>query len=250
MFSWKNLDWFLPRVEESHRKERMTEPPGHMCSPEPQRAWSPLSGTHSPPWRRAGWRFPPELCLNLIKWKNSSESPSCLLQRHRGSPCILKVRRSNGALSVVPAHRCAAQFLPQNSRAPGWGWGGVELCFSEPWGGKEGLREESLEVMVGTGTNRWVGRCRVSLTSKECAGLTEQAFCSYNLTFFLYVWSRGVVNANGVSVWPWYWNIDICLSIYIYLPKCTDDWIITESPNIESLISSHYFCWTFQIFAL
>lgn len=124
MFSWKNLDWFLPRVEESHRKERMTEPPGHMCSPEPQRAWSPLSGTHSPPWRRAGWRFPPELCLNLIKWKNSSESPSCLLQRHRGSPCILKVRRSNGALSVVPAHRCAAQFLPQNSRAPGWGWGG------------------------------------------------------------------------------------------------------------------------------
>lgn len=129
MFSWKNLDWFLPRVEESHRKERMTEPPGHMCSPEPQRAWSPLSGTHSPPWRRAGWRFPPELCLNLIKWKNSSESPSCLLQRHRGSP----FSKWEGLTEHCPSCRLIAVLLSSCHKTVGLrvGGGGALSCASQ-----------------------------------------------------------------------------------------------------------------------
>lgn len=51
--------------------------------------------------------------------------------------------------------------------------------------------------------------------------LPEQALCNYNITFSCIFEIKGTVSADEVSV----------ALIYIY--KCTADWIIIGSPNIE-----------------
>lgn len=117
----------VARAPGTHAQPRAT-----VCAKPLIRSTQPGSGTGWPTSSSRVW-------INLIKLRNASPSPSSLVQRHRESPSILEVRRSNGA-PCVPA--CSLLFKSRH-RTEALG-SALELLrvrsvLSEPWEEKEGL---------------------------------------------------------------------------------------------------------------